>query len=98
MREAGYLTVSDKPAVARLPVREVRAALLPVGEGRLVAPVVQPRHRAQVRFGADVGPHRAAFLPGGQGPPRVVRVGQDIRAETAIGVLCLLQYGDSGGE
>src|SRR5260221_9555448 len=44
------LAVGDEAAIARLPVREIGAGLLPVDERGLVAPVVQARHSAPVRF------------------------------------------------
>lgn len=40
VRETRDLTVGDEAVVANLPIREAGVALLPVGEGRLVAPVV----------------------------------------------------------
>ena len=40
VRETRDLTLGDKAVVASLPIREAGVALLPVREGRLVAPVV----------------------------------------------------------
>jgi hypothetical protein len=39
--KSGRLAAGDEPPVAVLPVRRVCADLLPVNEGRLVAPVIQ---------------------------------------------------------
>lgn len=75
--------VGYEVAVAGLPVREFGAVLLPVGESRLVAPVVQAGHRDVVRVGVHVGVDRRAVPPGGHRPPGVVRLGQCVRAEVA---------------
>src|SRR5579863_1790966 len=98
VREPGYLTVGDKAPVAVLPVERACARLLPVDERRLVAPVVDAAHDAQVRFGADEAAHLGAPLPGGSGPVGVVRVREHIRAEVALGALGLLHHGHGARE
>src|SRR5258708_739468 len=98
VREARHLAIGHEATIARLPVWQIRAGLLPVNERRLVAPVAQACHCAPVRFSPHKGLHRSALLPGGERPPRVVRVGEHVRAEVAVGLLRLLQAGDGGGE
>src|SRR5215467_6186558 len=78
--ETRCLAIGDQVVVARLPVWQLLAGLLPVGERRLVAPIVQACHRAQMRFSAHKGPDRIPLLPGGKRPPCVVRVGEDVSA------------------
>src|ERR1700730_1665065 len=75
MLEVRNLAVDDEAAEkAGLPIRDVRAALLPLHECRLVAPIVEARHRSQMGFRTDKDLNRAAFLPGGGHPIQVVRV------------------------
>src|SRR6266568_4368047 len=76
---------------------EAGSSLLPVGEGRLVAPVVYASHRGQVRFAADEGLHRAACLPGGESPEHVVRVGENICAKVAFEPMARSTTGTPGG-
>jgi hypothetical protein len=60
--------------------------------------MVQARADAQVRFAVHEGLHLAAFLPGADAPPGVVRVGERVRAEVAFGLHGLLDGGDGIGE
>src|SRR5690348_8850897 len=76
--------VGGEVAPACLPVWQIRVGLLPVDEGCLVAEMVQAFADAQVRFAVNKGLHRAAFLPGADAPPGVVRVGERVRAEVAV--------------
>jgi hypothetical protein len=78
MGEPRCLAIGNQAAVARSPIRQFLAGLLPVGERRLVAPIVQACHRAQMRFSAHEGLNRIPFPPGSKGPPCVVRVGDDV--------------------
>src|SRR5215471_12564757 len=96
--QARRLTVGHQPLVAVLPVGQVCAGLLPVDEGRLVAPVGYAVHGAQMRFAAYERVHQVAFLPGCAGPVGVVRLGQHVGAEVALRVLCLFHYGDGVSE
>src|SRR5215468_1553772 len=80
------------------PVRQIAAGLLPVDERRLITPVIQAAHRAQMRFTAHEGVHRTALLPGGARPVRVVCLGEHVCPEVAAGVLRLFRHGNSAGE
>jgi len=98
MGQSRPLAAGDKAPVAVLPVRKVRARLLPLDEGRLVAPVIDTAHRVQMRFAAHERVHQVALLPDRSGPVGIVRLGQHIRAEVAFGVLRLLHHGHGAGE
>src|SRR5271169_2250753 len=80
MGQSRPLAAGDKAPVAVLPVRQVRARLLSLDEGRLVAPVIDTAHRVQMRFAADECVHQVALLPDRPGPVGIVRLGQHIRA------------------
>src|SRR5580692_2225047 len=98
MGQTRPLAAGDKAPVAALPVRQIRVRLLPLDEGRLIAPVINAAHRMQMRFAADERVHQVALLPDRPGPVGIVRLGQHIRAEVAFGVLRLLYYSNGAGE
>ena len=81
MGQSRPLAAGNKAPVAVLPVRQVRARLLPLDEGRLIAPVIDTAHRVQMWFAADERVHQVALLPDRPGPVGIVRLGQHIRAE-----------------
>jgi hypothetical protein len=68
------------------------AALLPVHEDRLGAPVVDVRHGAEVGFAADTLLPRAVFEPVGAGPVPAAFVGEDLGGEGAACALCLFHH------
>src|SRR5215469_2216934 len=96
--ETGDIAIRDEAGVTRQPVRNFRAVLFPVDERRLIAPVIKASHDAAMRFSADVGVHRTAFLPGSAGPVGVVRVGENIGAKVAGRTLGLLNGSHCAGE
>src|SRR6516225_3772783 len=51
-----------------------------------------------MRLTAHEGSHAVAVLPGADAPPGVVRVGERVRAEVAVGLRRLLDGGDGVGE
>ena len=69
------------------------AALLPVHQGRLVAPIVDVSHGADLGLAADTILHRAAFEPVGAGSDHAAFVG-----EGTVCALCLLHHRHRGGE
>src|SRR5215471_15958247 len=98
MGQTRPLAASDKAPVAVLPVRQLCGRLLPLDEGRLVAPVINAAHGVQVRFAPHERVHQVVPLPDRAGPVGIVRLGQYIRAEVALGVLSLLHHSHGAGE
>src|SRR6516164_2511547 len=98
MGELGGVAVGSEVAPAGLPVRQIGAGLLPVDERGLIAVMVQPPADTQVRLAVHKGLHQVAFLPSTDAPPGVVRVGERVCAEVALGLYRLVDGGDGVGE
>jgi hypothetical protein len=65
-------------------------ALLPIPEGRLVAPIVDGSHEVEVGLAADDILQRAVFEPAGASPVPAVLGGEDLGGEVAVCAHCLL--------
>lgn len=96
--KTGNLAIGDEAVKAGLPIGKAPAGWVPLHEGRLVAPIVDVSHGAEVGLAAGKILHRAAFESAGTGPVDAVFVGEDLGGEIAVCALCLLHHRHRGSE